>query len=87
ASGPKHSKKKRVTRGGESTPTASHSPKTLRAVVGNAATTTATPADVGKDKDVPTPSIFAGSSSSDKTDRTLSLFTERSGSDFVAGSI
>ncbi|GJS94728.1 hypothetical protein Tco_0801696 [Tanacetum coccineum] len=34
-----------------------------------------------------TPSIFAGSSSFDKADRTLSLFTGRSGSDFVAGSI
>ncbi|GJR19937.1 hypothetical protein Tco_0968464 [Tanacetum coccineum] len=60
---------------------------TVTAFVSNAATTTATPVDVGKDKDVPTPSIFAGSSSSDKTDRTLSLFTGRSGSDFVAGSI
>ncbi|GJQ98128.1 gypsy type transposase [Tanacetum coccineum] len=139
ASGPKRSKKKRVTRGSESTPTASHPPKRLRAdyrttggsdaealpleedvdhtdsvtgpslrtvgpsarsvapvmttattitaFVSNAATTTATLVDVGKDKDVPTPSIFVGSSSSDKTDRTLSLFTGRSGSDFVAGSI
>ncbi|GJU17665.1 hypothetical protein Tco_1145631 [Tanacetum coccineum] len=60
---------------------------TVTAFVSNAATTTATPVDVGKDKDVPTPSVFAGSSSSDKTDRTLSLFTGRSGSDFVAGSI
>ncbi|GJX38865.1 hypothetical protein Tco_0252168 [Tanacetum coccineum] len=34
-----------------------------------------------------TPSIFAGSSSFDKADRTLSLFTGRSGRDFVAGSI
>ncbi|GJS94727.1 hypothetical protein Tco_0801695 [Tanacetum coccineum] len=38
-------------------------------------------------KGVLTPSIFAGSSSFDKADRTLSLFTGRSGSDFVAGSI
>ncbi|GKC85461.1 hypothetical protein Tco_1141178 [Tanacetum coccineum] len=60
---------------------------TVTAFVSNAATTTATPIHVVKDKDVPTPSIFAGSSSSDKTDRTLSLFTGRSGSDFVAGSI
>ncbi|GJX65669.1 hypothetical protein Tco_0300012 [Tanacetum coccineum] len=60
---------------------------TVTTFVSNAATTTATPVDVGKDKDVPTLSIFAGSSSSDKTDRTLSLFTRRSGSDFVAGSI
>ncbi|GKC17780.1 hypothetical protein Tco_1014562, partial [Tanacetum coccineum] len=37
------------------------------------------------DEDVPTPSIFAGSSSSEKTDRTLSLFTRKLGSDFVAG--
>ncbi|GJR29261.1 hypothetical protein Tco_1105493 [Tanacetum coccineum] len=59
---------------------------TVTAFVSNDATTTATPVDVGKDKDVPTPSVFAGSSSSDKTDRTLSLFTGRSGSDFVAGS-
>ncbi|GKG20879.1 hypothetical protein Tco_0380680, partial [Tanacetum coccineum] len=59
----------------------------ITAFVSNAATTTATPVDVGKDKNVPTPSVFAGSSSSDKTDRTLSLFTGRSGSDFVAGSI
>ncbi|GJY62265.1 hypothetical protein Tco_0462922 [Tanacetum coccineum] len=57
---------------------------TVTAFVSNAATTTATPVDVGKDKDVPTPSVFVGS---DKTDRTLSLFTGRSGSDFVAGSI
>ncbi|GJT83926.1 hypothetical protein Tco_1058268 [Tanacetum coccineum] len=60
---------------------------TVTAFVSNDATTTATPVDVGKDKDVPTPSVFAGSSSSDKTDRTLSLFTRRSSSDFVAGSI
>ncbi|GKB56645.1 hypothetical protein Tco_0912831 [Tanacetum coccineum] len=32
-------------------------------------------------------SVFAGSSSSEKTDRTLSLFTGRSGSDFVVGDI
>ncbi|GJR91804.1 hypothetical protein Tco_0215815 [Tanacetum coccineum] len=177
ASGPKRSKKKRVTRGSESTPAASHPPKRLRAdygttggsaaggksptvlnrllqdsrltveqgvpalptlpfitssvtaspleeggdhtdsvtgtksadpevdsfvrsvasvmttattvtgFVSNAATTTATPIDVVKDKDVSTPSIFSGSSSSDKMDRTLSLFTGRSGSNFVAGSI
>ncbi|GJS77491.1 hypothetical protein Tco_0727372 [Tanacetum coccineum] len=60
---------------------------TVTAFVSNAATTTATPIDVVKDKDVPTPSIFSGSSSSDKTDRTLILFTGKSGSDFVAGSI
>ncbi|GJY57216.1 hypothetical protein Tco_0456331 [Tanacetum coccineum] len=60
---------------------------TVTTFVSNAATTTATPVDVGKDKDVPTLSVFAGSSSSDKTDRTLSLFTGRPGSDFVAGSI
>ncbi|GKA34982.1 reverse transcriptase domain-containing protein [Tanacetum coccineum] len=40
-----------------------------------------------KMRGVLTPSIFAGSSSFDKADRTLSLFTGRSGSDFVAGSI
>ncbi|GKA55562.1 hypothetical protein Tco_0754634 [Tanacetum coccineum] len=60
---------------------------TVMAFVSNANTTTVTPVDVGKDKDVPTPSVFVGSSSSDKTDRTLSLFTRRSSSDFVAGSI
>ncbi|GJW79468.1 hypothetical protein Tco_0143443, partial [Tanacetum coccineum] len=60
---------------------------TVTAFVSNAATMTATPVDVVKDKDVPTPSIFAGSSSSDKTDRTLSLFTGKSGSDFIAGCI
>ncbi|GKD63244.1 hypothetical protein Tco_1305352, partial [Tanacetum coccineum] len=60
---------------------------TVTAFVSNAATTTATPVDVVKDTDVPTPSVFAGSSSSDKTDRTLNLFTWKSGSDFVAGSI
>ncbi|GJT95423.1 hypothetical protein Tco_1090941 [Tanacetum coccineum] len=60
---------------------------TVTAFVSNAATTTATPIDVVKDKDVPTPSIFDGSSSSNKTDRALSLFTGKSGSDFIAGSI
>ncbi|GKB77069.1 hypothetical protein Tco_0943964, partial [Tanacetum coccineum] len=48
---------------------------TVTTSVSAAATTTVTPADVGKDKNVPTPSVFAGSSSSEKTDRTLSLFT------------
>ncbi|GKG50564.1 hypothetical protein Tco_0521664, partial [Tanacetum coccineum] len=38
---------------------------TVTAFVSNAATTTTTPVDVGKDKDVPTPSGFSGSSSSD----------------------
>ncbi|GJY23501.1 hypothetical protein Tco_0397159 [Tanacetum coccineum] len=51
------------------------------------ATTVAIPADVGKDKSAPHPSVFGSSSSSEKTDRTLSLFTGRSGSGFVAGSI
>ncbi|GKB48527.1 hypothetical protein Tco_0899280, partial [Tanacetum coccineum] len=60
---------------------------TLTTSVSTATTTIVTPADVGKDKNVPTPSIFAGSSSSEKTDRTLSLFTGRSGSDFVVGDI
>ncbi|GJR31595.1 hypothetical protein Tco_1107827 [Tanacetum coccineum] len=60
---------------------------TITAFVSNAATTTATPIDVGKDKDVLTPSIFAGSSSSDKADHTLSLFRGRLGIDFVASSI
>ncbi|GJZ48804.1 hypothetical protein Tco_0602994 [Tanacetum coccineum] len=39
------------------------------------------------DKSVPHPSVFGSSSSSEKTDRTLSLFTGRSGSGFAAGSI
>ncbi|GJU60766.1 hypothetical protein Tco_1238532, partial [Tanacetum coccineum] len=60
---------------------------TLTTSVSAAATMTVTPANVGKDKNVQTPSIFAGSSSSEKTDCTLSLFTGRSGSDFVVGDI
>ncbi|GJW42844.1 hypothetical protein Tco_0071643 [Tanacetum coccineum] len=51
------------------------------------ATTVAIPADISKDKSAPHPSIFGSSSSSEKTDRTLSLFTGRSGSGFDAGSI
>ncbi|GKC47270.1 hypothetical protein Tco_1064992 [Tanacetum coccineum] len=51
------------------------------------ATTVAIPANVGKDKSVPHPSIFGSSSSSEKTDHTLSLFTRRSGSGFAAGNI
>ncbi|GJX58359.1 hypothetical protein Tco_0289749 [Tanacetum coccineum] len=51
------------------------------------APTVAIPADVGKDKSVPHPSVFCSSSLSEKTDRTLSLFTGRSGSGFAAGSI
>ncbi|GJU52631.1 hypothetical protein Tco_1226345 [Tanacetum coccineum] len=171
--GPKRTKKKRVTRGSERTPAASHPPKRLRADYGTAggsatgalstlpfitssvtaspleeggdhtdsvtspslrtvgpsarfvvlsdsshhsatnsagpegdsfvrstapvmteatavttiATTVAIPADVGKDKSVLHPSVFGSFSSSEKTDRTLSLFTERSGSGFAAGSI
>ncbi|GJY95288.1 hypothetical protein Tco_0511649 [Tanacetum coccineum] len=55
--------------------------------VATVATTVAIPADVSKDKSAPHPSIFGSSSSSEKTDRTLSLFTGRSGSGFDAGSI
>ncbi|GJT63992.1 hypothetical protein Tco_1015472 [Tanacetum coccineum] len=51
------------------------------------ATTVAIPADVVKDKSVPHPSIFGSSSSYEKTDRSLSLFTGRLGSGFAAGSI
>ncbi|GJQ92568.1 hypothetical protein Tco_0003707 [Tanacetum coccineum] len=51
------------------------------------ATTVAIPVDVGKDKSVPHPSVFCSSSSSEKTDRILSLFTGRSGSGFASGSI
>ncbi|GJU40272.1 hypothetical protein Tco_1193229 [Tanacetum coccineum] len=60
---------------------------TVTTSVSAAATTAVALTDVNKDKNVPTPSIFAVSSSSEKTDRTLSLFAGRSGSDFVAGSI
>ncbi|GJW03179.1 hypothetical protein Tco_1562035, partial [Tanacetum coccineum] len=136
--GPKRAKKKRVTRGSERTPSASHPPKRLRSDYGTTggsvtggpsarfvvlydssyhsganstdpevdsfvrsavlvmteatavttiATTVVTPADVGKDKSAPHPSIFGSSRSSEKTDRTLSLFTGRSGSGFAVGSI
>ncbi|GJS47719.1 hypothetical protein Tco_0597840 [Tanacetum coccineum] len=60
---------------------------TVTAFVSSVAATAPTAIDAGKNKDVPAPSIFAGSSSSDRTDRTLSLFTGRSGSEFAAGSI
>ncbi|GKC85318.1 hypothetical protein Tco_1141035, partial [Tanacetum coccineum] len=60
---------------------------TMTTFVSSVAATATTSVDVGKDKDVPAPSVFACSSSSDKTDRTLSLFTRKSGSEFVAGSI
>ncbi|GJY38559.1 hypothetical protein Tco_0424923 [Tanacetum coccineum] len=55
--------------------------------VATVATTVAIPANVSKDKSAPHPSIFCSSSSSEKTDRTLSLFTGRSGSGFDAKSI
>ncbi|GJW08561.1 hypothetical protein Tco_1570984 [Tanacetum coccineum] len=55
--------------------------------VATVATTVVIPADVSKDKSAPHPSVFGSSSSSEKTDRTLSLFTGRSGSGFDAGSI
>ncbi|GJW59272.1 hypothetical protein Tco_0106003 [Tanacetum coccineum] len=51
------------------------------------ATTVAIPVDVSKDKSALHPSVFGSSSSSEKTDLTLSLFTGRSGSGFDAGSI
>ncbi|GKF22117.1 hypothetical protein Tco_0074439 [Tanacetum coccineum] len=60
---------------------------TVTAFVSSVATTAPTAIDAGKNKDVPVPSVFAGSSSSDRTDRTLSLFIGRSGSEFAAGSI
>ncbi|GKG58354.1 hypothetical protein Tco_0592133, partial [Tanacetum coccineum] len=47
--------------------------------VATVATTVVIPADVSKDKSAPHPSIFGSSSSSEKTDHTLSLFTRRSG--------
>ncbi|GJX87059.1 hypothetical protein Tco_0337833 [Tanacetum coccineum] len=55
--------------------------------IATVATTVAIPADVSKEKSGPYPSVFGSSSSSEKTDRTLSLFTGRSGSGFDAGSI
>ncbi|GJX91490.1 hypothetical protein Tco_0344816 [Tanacetum coccineum] len=55
--------------------------------VATIATIVAIPADVYKDKSAPHPSVFCSSSSFEKTDRTLSLFTGRSGSGFAAGSI
>ncbi|GJY50892.1 hypothetical protein Tco_0441739 [Tanacetum coccineum] len=51
------------------------------------ATTVTIPTDVNKDKSASRPSIFGSSSSSEKTDHTLSLFTGKSGSGFGAGSI
>ncbi|GJW86015.1 hypothetical protein Tco_0159160 [Tanacetum coccineum] len=60
---------------------------TVTTFVSSVAATVPTAIDAGKSKDVPAPSVFAGSSSSDRTDRTLSLFTGRSGSEFAAGSI
>ncbi|GJV07446.1 hypothetical protein Tco_1345102 [Tanacetum coccineum] len=60
---------------------------TVTSFVSSVAATTPTAIDAGKDKDVPALFVFAGSSSSDRTDRTLSLFTGRSGSGFAAGSI
>ncbi|GKE77582.1 hypothetical protein Tco_1543702, partial [Tanacetum coccineum] len=60
---------------------------TVTAFVSSVAATAPTAIDAGKNKDVLAPSIFAGSSSSDRTDRTLSLFTGRSGTEFAAGSI
>ncbi|GJW92444.1 hypothetical protein Tco_0169997, partial [Tanacetum coccineum] len=55
--------------------------------VATVATTVAILTDVSKDKSAPHPSVFGSSSSSEKTDRTLSLFIGRSGSGFYAGSI
>ncbi|GKD30620.1 hypothetical protein Tco_1241398 [Tanacetum coccineum] len=140
--GPKRTKKKRVTRGSERMPDASHPPKRLRANYGTTgvsatggkspsilnrflqdsrllveqgaksadpevdslvrsaalvmteattvtsiATTVAIPTDVYKDKSASHPFVFGSSSSSEKTDHTLSLFIGRSGSGFTAGSI
>ncbi|GKB61513.1 hypothetical protein Tco_0917699, partial [Tanacetum coccineum] len=60
---------------------------TVTDFVSSVAATAPTAVDAGKDKDVPALSVFAGCSSSEKTDSTLSLFTGRSGSGFAAGSI
>ncbi|GKD43035.1 hypothetical protein Tco_1267680 [Tanacetum coccineum] len=59
----------------------------VTAFVSSVATTAPTAIDAGKDKDMLAQSVFAGSSSSDRTEHTLSLFTGRSGSEFAAGSI
>ncbi|GJZ41784.1 ribonuclease H-like domain-containing protein [Tanacetum coccineum] len=128
--------KKRVIRGSERTPAASHPPKRLRAdygatggsatgahlwrwardhtallsawsllcecrssarsdvpvmtevtIVATIATTVAIPANVGKDKSAPHQFIFCSSSSSEKTDRTLSLFNGKVSKVFCCGSI
>ncbi|GJZ66234.1 hypothetical protein Tco_0622930 [Tanacetum coccineum] len=55
--------------------------------VATVATTVAIPTNVSKEKSGPHPSVFGSSSSSEKTDRSFSLFTGRSGSGFDAGSI
>ncbi|GJU03284.1 hypothetical protein Tco_1113622 [Tanacetum coccineum] len=55
--------------------------------VATVSTTVAIPTDVSKNKSAPHLSVFGSSSSSEKTDRTLSLFAGRSGSGFDAGSI
>ncbi|GKF14930.1 hypothetical protein Tco_0056392, partial [Tanacetum coccineum] len=60
---------------------------TVTAFVSSVAATAPTAIDAGKNKDMPAPSVFAGSSSSDKTGRTLSLFTGRAGSEFSTESI
>ncbi|GJZ80873.1 hypothetical protein Tco_0645867 [Tanacetum coccineum] len=60
---------------------------TVTAFVSSVAATAPTAIDAGKDKDMSTPSIFSGSSSSEKTDCTLCLFTGKSGSGFAGGSI
>ncbi|GKA49031.1 hypothetical protein Tco_0741989, partial [Tanacetum coccineum] len=52
---------------------------TVTTSVSAAATMAVALTDVNKDKNMPNPSIFAVSSSSEKTDRTLSLFAGRSG--------
>ncbi|GJT62050.1 hypothetical protein Tco_1005583 [Tanacetum coccineum] len=90
--GAKRSKKKRSNLYLVMDCVASHPPKRLRAdygTTGGSATggaiIVATSADVSKDKSAPHPSIFGSSSSSEKTDRTLSLLTGRSGSGFDAG--
>ncbi|GJV17724.1 hypothetical protein Tco_1363047 [Tanacetum coccineum] len=83
-----------VTRGAKSTDpevdslVRSAAPVMTEAItIATVATTVAIPVDVSKDKSAPHPSVFGSSSSSEKTDRTLSLFTGRSGSGFDAGSI
>ncbi|GJZ61009.1 hypothetical protein Tco_0617146 [Tanacetum coccineum] len=60
---------------------------TVTAFISSVAATAPTAIDAGKNKDVPAPSVFACSISSDRTGRTLSLFTGRSSQSIGAGAL